>query len=79
MSTRPRLSISDLLHRGYLGIVMMGVVHRDTLRRGRAHAVCYQALALQEANSNKEKQSEENEIALAQAAQAALDRSGKSW
>ncbi|KZT72429.1 hypothetical protein DAEQUDRAFT_664266 [Daedalea quercina L-15889] len=44
MSTRPRLSVTDILHRGLLytlvgislwGVVMIGVVHRDTLRRGR--------------------------------------------
>jgi len=64
----------------------MSVVHRDTPRRGR------EALALQEANSTNEgvscsvkrtlqyiAQSEENENALAQAVQAALDKSGKSW
>ncbi|KAH9949282.1 hypothetical protein B0H21DRAFT_729478 [Amylocystis lapponica] len=44
MAIKLRMSISDILHRGVLyslvgvsiwGIVMMGVVHRDTLRRGK--------------------------------------------
>ncbi|KAH9833538.1 uncharacterized protein C8Q71DRAFT_773911 [Rhodofomes roseus] len=82
MSTRPRLSISDMIHRGVLytlvgisvwGVVMIGVVHRDTLKRGRG------ALALHEANKRKEEEAQENEVALAQAAQAALDKGGKSW
>ena len=44
MSARPRMSVTDILHRGLLytlvgitvwGVVMIGVVHRDTLKRGR--------------------------------------------
>ncbi|KAI0727088.1 hypothetical protein C8Q72DRAFT_886951 [Fomitopsis betulina] len=84
MSTRPRMSITDILHRGLLftlvgitvwGVVMIGVVHRDTLKRGREVS----ALALQEADVRPDKETEDNEIALAQAAQAALGRTGKSW
>ncbi|KAI0827687.1 hypothetical protein BC628DRAFT_149745 [Trametes gibbosa] len=44
MAIRPRLAVSDILHRGLVwsllgvsvwGIVMMGVVHRETLKAGR--------------------------------------------
>ncbi|EPT02435.1 hypothetical protein FOMPIDRAFT_82593 [Fomitopsis schrenkii] len=88
MSTRPRMSITDILHRGLLytlvgitvwGVVMIGVVHRDTLKRGRVERHYPEALALQEADVQKDKEAEDNEIALAQAAQAALEKTGKSW
>ncbi|KAH9888418.1 hypothetical protein C8Q73DRAFT_710102 [Cubamyces lactineus] len=79
MSARPRLAISDILHRGLVwsllgvsvwGLVMMGVVHRETLRAGRG------ALARQEALGEVQvpnvKEDEQNEISLAEAAQAVL-------
>lgn len=79
---RLRMSIGDILHRALVyslaglsvwGIVMMGVVHRETLQRGK------EALAAQEATQLKENEEQANEQALAEAAQAALQRSGKSW
>ncbi|KAI0644938.1 hypothetical protein C8Q79DRAFT_912142 [Trametes meyenii] len=77
MALRTRLAISDILHRGLVwsllgvsvwGIVMIGVVHRNTMRAGRG------ALAQQEALAKVEtvKEDEKREIALAEAAQAAL-------
>ncbi|PCH35715.1 Acylphosphatase [Wolfiporia cocos MD-104 SS10] len=68
MAGKPRMSIGDILHRGVVytlfgisvwGIVMMGLIHRDTIKRGN--------------------EDEANEIALAEAAQAALQRKGKTW
>jgi len=82
MAGKLRLSITDIIHRGVVyslvglsvwGVVMMGVVHRDTLRRGR------EALALKEAEKQKEQAEQANELALAEAAQASLQRGGKSW
>ncbi|KAH9856738.1 hypothetical protein C2E23DRAFT_721485 [Lenzites betulinus] len=92
MAIRPRLAVSDVLHRGLVwsllgvsvwGIVMMGVVHRETLKAGRgAHM---QALARQEALGQtpqvapSPKEDEQKEIDLAEAAQAALKgRSNRS-
>ncbi|KAI0667121.1 hypothetical protein C8Q78DRAFT_1082622 [Trametes maxima] len=96
MALRTRLSISDILHRGLVwslvgvsvwGIVMIGVVHQNTMRAGRevggldvgptileVYSCLYQALAQQEALAKVEtvKEDEKNEIALAEAAQAAL-------
>ncbi|KAI0800320.1 hypothetical protein C8Q74DRAFT_1235817 [Fomes fomentarius] len=79
MAIRTRLSISDILHRGLVwsllgvsvwGIVMIGVVHRNTMAAGRG------ALAKQEvlkaAQGTQVNEEEKNEIALAEAAQAAL-------
>ncbi|RPD57377.1 hypothetical protein L226DRAFT_537471 [Lentinus tigrinus ALCF2SS1-7] len=78
MAIRTRLSIGDILHRGLVwslfgvsvwGIVMIGVVHRNTLAAGRG------ALAKQEALTRSvpvQSEEEKNEIALAEAAQAAL-------
>ncbi|KAI0333336.1 hypothetical protein GY45DRAFT_1344226 [Cubamyces sp. BRFM 1775] len=81
MAVRPRLAVSDILHRGLVwsllgvsvwGLVMMGVVHRETLRAGRE----VQALARQEALGEvpvpNVKEDEQNEISLAEAAQAVL-------
>ncbi|KAI8978230.1 hypothetical protein BD414DRAFT_494975 [Trametes punicea] len=84
MATRPRLTIGDILHRGVVwsllgvsvwGIVMIGVVHRETMRAGRG------ALARQEAlgQSPPVKEDEQKEVSLAEAAQAVLkNRSAKS-
>ncbi|KAI0692420.1 hypothetical protein C8T65DRAFT_745156 [Cerioporus squamosus] len=83
MAIRTRLSIGDILHRGLVwslfgvsvwGIVMIGVVHRNTLAAGRG-ADCAEALAKQEALAKAGPtvtEEEKNEIALADAAQAAL-------
>ncbi|TBU40378.1 hypothetical protein BD309DRAFT_967584 [Dichomitus squalens] len=83
MAFRTRLSIGDILHRGVVwslfgitvwGAVMIGVVHRNTLAAGRG------ALAKQQAETPAPQTSseEQNEIALAEAAQAALKgRSGQ--
>ncbi|KAI0366726.1 hypothetical protein BV20DRAFT_951680 [Pilatotrama ljubarskyi] len=75
MAARPRLSISDILHRGLVwslfgvsvwGIVMIGVVHHNTMKAGRAPP------ALENMWYSNLVQDEQNEIALAEAAQAAL-------
>ncbi|TBU22314.1 hypothetical protein BD311DRAFT_676375 [Dichomitus squalens] len=86
MAFRTRLSIGDILHRGVVwslfgitvwGAVMIGVVHRNTLAAGRAHTCGI--IALQYTLSYlRAVQEEQNEIALAEAAQAALKgRSGQ--
>ncbi|KAI9061435.1 hypothetical protein FKP32DRAFT_1575917 [Trametes sanguinea] len=84
MAIRPRLTIGDILHRGLVwsllgvsvwGLVMIGVVHRETLRAGR------EAMARQEALGPAPvvKEDEKTEISLAEAAQAALkNRTNKS-
>ncbi len=50
MAIRTRLSIADMLHRGFVwslfgvsvwGIVMIGVVHRNTLAAGRGACVLF--------------------------------------
>ncbi|KAI0740694.1 hypothetical protein C8Q76DRAFT_708674 [Earliella scabrosa] len=78
MAIRTRLSISDILHRGLVwsllgvsvwGVVMIGVVHRNTMAAGRGALAKQEALKALNAPANKE---EQNEIALAEAAQAAL-------
>ncbi|EIW54022.1 uncharacterized protein TRAVEDRAFT_31209 [Trametes versicolor FP-101664 SS1] len=80
MALRTRLAVSDVLHRGLVwsllgvsvwGIVMMGVVHRETLKAGR------EALARQEALGPvptvvPKDEDEKHEVALAEAAIAAL-------
>ncbi|KAF9816806.1 hypothetical protein IEO21_03886 [Rhodonia placenta] len=97
-------SIGDILHRALVyslaglsvwGIVMMGVVHRETLQRGKGnvgdlltvHATNRLWQRKKQRSLRKTRQStvnmtyqeQANEQALAEAAQAALQRSGKSW
>ncbi|KZT03927.1 Acylphosphatase [Laetiporus sulphureus 93-53] len=83
MARKPQLSIYDYLHRGVVysllgltiwGVVTMGLVHRNTMQKGK------EALALKEASvqQEQEQEDEENEIALAQAAQSVLTRGSKS-
>ncbi|KAI0629714.1 hypothetical protein C8Q77DRAFT_1065670 [Trametes polyzona] len=88
MAIRTRLSIGDILHRGLVwsllgvsvwGIVMIGVVHRNTLQAGRAS--CYRQrgtciyptfMSSTDVLTTDRVQDEQNEISLAEAAQAAL-------
>ncbi|KAI0359206.1 hypothetical protein OH77DRAFT_1395596 [Trametes cingulata] len=83
MASRPRLAVSDILHRSLVwslfgisvwGIVMIGVVHHNTMKAGRGACVSYRPVlqlwwTIKHSNST---QDEQNEIALAEAAQAAL-------
>ncbi|EMD33233.1 hypothetical protein CERSUDRAFT_68268 [Gelatoporia subvermispora B] len=70
------MSLYDIAHRGAAyslvglfawGVVMIGVVHRDNMRRGEGAWAQHQAML---ANA---KQEEENALALAQSAQSILD------
>ncbi|RDX40413.1 hypothetical protein OH76DRAFT_1366293 [Lentinus brumalis] len=82
MAIRTRLSIADMLHRGFVwslfgvsvwGIVMIGVVHRNTLAAGRgAFALAKQEALAKTVPVASEVREEKNEVALAEAAQAAL-------
>ncbi|TFK83436.1 hypothetical protein K466DRAFT_262919 [Polyporus arcularius HHB13444] len=78
MAIRTRLSVMDMLHRGFVwsllgvsvwGIVMIGVVHRNTLAAGRGALAKQEALAKTVPVVSEE---EKNEVALAEAAQAAF-------